>query len=177
MFLSSQTQILPQKVSLPLGVTYILSLPLVLQGEVVHVFTDSSQHRFHLVALRLPVLRLLDKCVVHWRPSVHWSWAMPVVHSCLSRQDRCSFCHIGAIIHLIPCIFCKDEFKLELSTWCQLSFGTVYRCMESFMWYITKLKLVWKLAICGPDFTLSYVVPKFKSSCKSWWFISTKHLF
>lgn len=174
MFLSSQTQILPQKVSLPLGVTYILSLPLVLQGEVVHVLTDSSWHRFHLVALRLPIFSLLDKCVVQRRPSVHWPWAVPAVHSCLSRHDSHGQGHIGAIVHLISCIFCKDEFKLEL--WIRalkrekfmpvLSFGTIERCMERVMWFITKLKLVWKLAIFGPDFAPSHVVSKWKSGSK-----------
>lgn len=61
--------------------TYILRLPLVLQGEVMHVHDGPPGHRLHLVALRLPVLVLLDQLVVQRLPGVRQPAALDALHA------------------------------------------------------------------------------------------------
>lgn len=61
--------------------TYILRLPLVLQGEVLHVHDGPPGHRLHLVALRLPVLVLLDQLVVQRLPGVRQPAALDALHA------------------------------------------------------------------------------------------------
>lgn len=92
------------EISLPLGVTYILTLPLVLHWEVVYIHIGSSWHWLHFVTLSLPVLIFLDQLVVQWRPGVHWPMSVPALHSCHTRQHcHCWGC-IGTAVFYLICI-------------------------------------------------------------------------
>lgn len=93
---------------LPLGVTYILSLPLVLQGEVVYIYIGSSWQWLHLVALSLPVLIFLDQLVMQLSPGVHRPTAVPTLYSHHAWQYRHCRSRVGrAVIYLI-CI-CMEK--------------------------------------------------------------------
>lgn len=113
------------EISLPLGMTYILSLPLALQGEVVHVHIGSSWHRFHLVALRLLVLIFLDQFVVQWRPGVHGPPTVSTLHSRYAGQHCHCLGHVGTtVFYLISTIICTGKDKSSVFR-CYI---LVYRC-------------------------------------------------
>lgn len=93
---------------LHLGVTYILSLPLVLQGEVVYIYIGSSWQWLHLVALSLPVQIFLDQLVMQLSPGVHRATAVRTLYSHHAWQYRHCRSRVGrAVIYLI-CI-CMEK--------------------------------------------------------------------
>ena len=94
------------------GLTYILRLPLVLQGEVVHIGVGSARDRLHLVDLALPALLLPNQLGVRRSPAV------PAVHAPRSPWQH-RHCHGYVSMAFSAGVDGKTVGKCALVSWSQ----------------------------------------------------------